>query len=670
LREPIVRRSLLPNASENRSSGASSAVCEQVTSEQPVELNLAEYLLSSIATYDQHLTADQTHLAESCRKLLWTLALFKSPLEISDLDCLKSPPIPGLSDDVDREAALKHLELYGILTWQRSGGYAVNPLVQEYFSDQLRSKNTEAYRDAHARLYRNFLSRYAQMERTRQKDSSGLHYLYEAAQHGCKAGLYQDVWNEVFIERLMLGNCYDATRKGAKLNGLLTVLANFYENRRWSRRFVADLKPEDQAHALYCTAAFLAATRGFSYSDSADLYRQAVTKAEAARDDRTLLPARWGLFRYLLTLANYPAATEEAIRIAALGKSLWAKPSSKLAALNALSACSLYQGKVRTAWLFAKRGRKIIPENRDDSWLYPLDPEVLCKAYDAWSCWYAGKFADAFLAIDECLACAAHLDYPHSLSTAHYYAARLCQLAGQFRRLEWHASECLRLTQSHGLRHWQTGAWFLLGFAKAMTGDMETGLHEMQVAFDRSGARGVRLGRTAYCALFAEAILTRLRQVGPHEQLRQRALLLVQDGLNLAEDGSERYYRAELYRLLGELAIYDDDYRGITLATSSFKEAIDLAQKQRCVFHHLKAATSDLQFQIWVANEKRLHGQTLQSDFPVQDAEQTLCAIVTSLRGEPDIGDLAAARALLARRNAPQPRRVAARKSSRNSQKA
>lgn len=670
LRDPIVRRSLLPSVSDNRITAGGNSARDLANPKQPGELNLAEHLLSSIATYEEHLTTDQTHLAESCRKLLWTLALFKSPLEISDLDCLNSPPILGLTDDVDREAALKHLELYGIITWQRSGGYAVNPLVQEYFSDQLRSKNTEAYRDAHARLYRDFLSRYSQMEPTRQKDSSGLRYLYEAAQHGCKAGLYQEVWDHVFIERLMLGTCYDATRKGAKLNALLTVLANFYENRRWSGQFVADLKPTDQAHALYCSAAFLAATRGFSYSDAADLYRKAITKAEAAGDDRTLLPARWGLFRFYLTLANYPDAIQEAIRIASLGKSMSTKPSSKLAALNALSACRLYQGKALKAWRFAKRGRNVLPENRDDSWLYPLDPQVMCKAYDAWSCWYAGKFADAFAAIDDCLSCAAHLGYPHSLATAHYYAARLYQLAGLYGRLEEHGHECLRLTQRHGLRHWQTGTWFLLGFAKAMTGDMETGLHEMQVAFDRSQRREVRLGRTAYCAIFAEAILTKLRRSGANEQLRQSALQLVLDGTNLAEKGRERYYLAELYRLRGELEIYGEDFVGIEIARTSFENALKIARDQKCVFHHLKAAASNLQFQIWVANEKRSHRQTDQSELPVQVAEQTLGAIVNSLRGEPDIGDLAAARALLARRNPPQPRRVAARKSSRNSQKA
>ena len=84
---------------------------------------------------------------------------------------------------------------------------------------------------------------------------------------GCNCGLFRESLHEVYLPRIQRGNaCFAANVLGAR-GSLLSVLAHFFEHRRWGSRVQVgvegqSLTAEDQLFILMQTALYLTATRG------------------------------------------------------------------------------------------------------------------------------------------------------------------------------------------------------------------------------------------------------------------------------------------------------------------------------------------------------------------------------------------------------------------------
>ena len=71
-----------------------------------------------------------------------------------------------------------------------------HPLLREYFARQLRTRNQEAWRAAHRRLYEHLCATTPEKPQPTLED---LQSLYQAVAHGCHAGMQQQVFNEVYV---------------------------------------------------------------------------------------------------------------------------------------------------------------------------------------------------------------------------------------------------------------------------------------------------------------------------------------------------------------------------------------------------------------------------------------------------------------------------------------
>ncbi len=167
--------------------------------------------------------------------LLHLLGLFDHPIEKEVLQVLWDAQISNLTADISADnwqeaiTALRdehhllsqHEELDGKLSEQLD----CHPLIREYFGQQLRETEPDAWQQAHKRLY----CYYKALPKKEFPDNvAEMQPLFSAVAHGCAAGLHQQVMDEVYLPRVRReGEIYLGKKIGA-FSDDLAVLAHFF----------------------------------------------------------------------------------------------------------------------------------------------------------------------------------------------------------------------------------------------------------------------------------------------------------------------------------------------------------------------------------------------------------------------------------------------------------
>jgi hypothetical protein len=133
----------------------------------------------------------------------------------------------------------------------------VHPLVREYFATQLRQKMNKSWRFANLRLYEHFRNSVPYWP----DGIEGINLLYDAVKHGCEAGLYQEICDEIFRDRILRGTYglhanYSQRMLGANSSDL-AALGNFFTE-PW-KKLCPELNEYAQTWLLYTVAFHLCA---------------------------------------------------------------------------------------------------------------------------------------------------------------------------------------------------------------------------------------------------------------------------------------------------------------------------------------------------------------------------------------------------------------------------
>jgi hypothetical protein len=140
--------------------------------------------------------------------VLRLLGLFDRPADKKALEALlKSPAIPGLTESLtdlsltEWRTILSKLRRARLLAAEvpHNRGYLdTHPLVREYFGEQLRIQQTDAWKECNKRLYIHYRTLAPQLP-----DSfRAMQPLFLAAICGCNAGLFRDALHKVYIPRI------------------------------------------------------------------------------------------------------------------------------------------------------------------------------------------------------------------------------------------------------------------------------------------------------------------------------------------------------------------------------------------------------------------------------------------------------------------------------------
>jgi DNA-binding winged helix-turn-helix (wHTH) protein len=328
----------------------------------------------------------------------------------------------------------------------------------------------------------------------------------------------------------------------------------------------------------------LMATRGWASDEIETHYRRALHLCPELDSSRSF-PSLWGLWLFhwgrgdgtrardlAATLRNHAATSRDRAHILQASHANW--------------ATSFSQGRLDEALRFAREGRTLY-QIEPDAALAPAygshDPLTCAMNFAARALSLMGAVDDAVSVSEESIAFARELGHPFTLALALFFASTVRHARQEPEATLARASEGAALARAHGFRLTVAWASILEGCAIVQIGGRDDGLESLRGALSTADA-GQSQFMTYFHGIFAEACLACNRG---DEGLRS-----VETGLRLAEEGDERFYEAELYRLRGELRLARSGDGAAADAEQDFRRAIAIAEAQGAQRLELRAATS------------------------------------------------------------------------------
>jgi hypothetical protein len=279
----------------------------------------------------------QTWLGEGPElAVLRILGLFDRPADEEALGALlKSPAIPGLTESLTDlrptawRAILARLRRARLLAGEDPHNpehLDTHPLVREYFGEQLRSQQTDAWKECNRRLFHHYRTLTPQLPNSFRE----MEPLFSAVICGCNAGLFREALHEVYLPRIQRGNTYFAANILGARSPLLSVLVHFFEHGRWGSPVETavegqSLTAEDQLFILMQAAPYLTATRGLGAPEARICCERAESLCHSLGRPLLLYVALIGQWRYTLmtgklsavwAIGRYPRGISEILPLA------------------------------------------------------------------------------------------------------------------------------------------------------------------------------------------------------------------------------------------------------------------------------------------------------------------------------------------------------------------
>jgi predicted ATPase/class 3 adenylate cyclase len=317
----------------------------------------------------------------------------------------------------------------------------------------------------------------------------------------------------------------------------------------------------------------LRATRGWSSDPVKHAYTRALELCkESGLDDHTF-PAAFGLWTWNFlraslgeaqTIAEFLLNTAEVVD----------DPVYKVLAHESLGFTLFAQGKFAPAHAALERGISLCETDKVATYLdlSAQDPRIHVRSYDAMALWCLG-FPDQALRL--CTEARRYSDasrHPFSKAIAQTISLRVHQLRGEVAVVASQANSAIALCEEHEFVHYLAMALILRGWATAERGEFEKGIAEIQNGLERERAIGAWLFETYALGLMADACITNRRYPEAFDFLEQAQK-------RLEEEYSEKYYAAEVYRLLGKTHL--ESNKNLAQAEYYFSEGLKVAREQK-----------------------------------------------------------------------------------------
>ena len=120
----------------------------------------------------------------------------------------------------------RSVQILSALCWASGSAHLdTHPLIREYFGEQLRNQQTEAWKECNKRLFHYYRTLAPQLPDSLRE----MEPLFLAVICGCNAGLFREALHEVYIPRIQRGDAFFAAKVLGARGALLSMLAHFFE---------------------------------------------------------------------------------------------------------------------------------------------------------------------------------------------------------------------------------------------------------------------------------------------------------------------------------------------------------------------------------------------------------------------------------------------------------
>ena len=372
--------------------------------------------------------------------------------------------------------------------------------------------------------------------------------------------------------------------------------------------------------------ASLMATQGYAGPDVARAYDRARELADRGGDAREQFAALRGTWLYYSARGAFDTAAELAQPMRALAEGA-ADPGLILQAMYPCGVTAFHRGELDVAArdlqhalsLYDREEQRRLPQR------YGLvDPGVGALGYVGALAWMTGHADEALARAEEAVALAQDLRQPFSVAYASLCVAWVHQLRGEPEAVLTWAERTIEVATRERYPFWLRLAMMPRAWARAFQDGGAPAFAEVISALAGYRATGAELLRTPQTAAAAELCV----RIGKPDE----GLALAAEGLDVAVAQGERFFRAELLRVRGELLLAGG---AEAAAEAAFLEARDEARRRGALALELRAATS-----LGALERRRA---------PAGPATEALAELLRSFTEGHETADLRRARALLDR---------------------
>lgn len=338
----------------------------------------------------------------------------------------------------------------------------------------------------------------------------------------------------------------------------------------------------------------LSATQGYAAPEVEQTYTRALTLCRRVGDPTGLFSALHGLGIFYGVRADPQTAREVLDQLYRHAEEQH-DPALMLEASWGKGAMLVYRGELDPARHLLEQGLSLYNPRQHGShaYMYGQDPGVACLSYLAWVSLIMGEPDLAVRRCEEALALAHELGHPFTLAWALHYVVLTHQQRKDSLQVSRHLQQLSAFATEQEFPFWMAMATITNG-GELLRGEQIT---EGATAIERGlvlhRALGAEIGSTYWLGLLAEAY--------GKQGLVEKGMQAFDEASTLVKDGREMLWEAELHRLKGELllgALAPEPQRPKVSrnvendAVACFRQAIDVAQRQRAKLWALRAATS------------------------------------------------------------------------------
>jgi class 3 adenylate cyclase/tetratricopeptide (TPR) repeat protein len=328
----------------------------------------------------------------------------------------------------------------------------------------------------------------------------------------------------------------------------------------------------------------LRSIKGWSIDSVKHAYTRALQLCKESGFDEHTLPAVFGLWTWNFlraalgeaqTLAEHLVNTAENVDDSVF----------KVLAHEALGFTLFARGKFDAAHAALEHSIGMCEDSKAPAYLdlSAQDPRVHVRLYDGMALWFLGYPDQALRICAEARRYADTSQHPFTEAMARTISLRVHQLRGEAAVVAGQADTAIALCEERGFVHYLAMALILRGWASAQQGEFEKGIAEIQQGLEKERATDALLLESYTLGLLADACIK-------NERYAKALTFLNQAHVRLEEENSERFYAAEIYRLLGET--YLRSRRELDQAERCFCKGLKIAREQKAKSLELRLCLS------------------------------------------------------------------------------
>jgi class 3 adenylate cyclase/tetratricopeptide (TPR) repeat protein len=328
----------------------------------------------------------------------------------------------------------------------------------------------------------------------------------------------------------------------------------------------------------------LRSIKGWSIDSVRHAYTRALQLCKESGFDEHTLPAVFGLWTWNFLRAALGEAQTLAEHLVNTAEN--ADDSVfKVLAYQALGFTLFARGKFAAAHAALERSIGMCDDSKAAAYLdlSAQDPRVHVRLYDGMALWFLGYPDQALRICAEARRYADISQHPFTEAMARTISLRLHQLRGEAAVVARQADATIALCEERGFVHYLAMTLILRGWAIAQQGEFDKGIAEIQTGLEKVRATDALLFESYTLGLLADACIK-------NERWGQAFEFLNQAELKLDDEKFERFYAAEIYRLLGET--YLRSRQDLDQAERYLRKGLEVAREQKAKSFELKLCVS------------------------------------------------------------------------------